>query len=140
MMTMNDMPGRATRRNSGTEEDRIEILKMVESGTITAAEASTLLDALDEADQSIVPPESPARRKGTVSHVRIRITDVKSGRSNVNVVLPIGLLDMGLGVVRRFVPNADNNMGVIRDALSSGNLGPIVSVEDDGERVEIIAE
>jgi hypothetical protein len=50
------------------------------------------------------------------------------------------LLDVGLGVMRRFVPNADSNMGLIRDALSSGDLGPLLTVEDDGERVEIIAE
>jgi SHOCT-like domain len=137
---MNDTPRRTGRRISGTEEDRIEILKMVETGTISASEASTLLDALDHADQSFLPPESPVRRKGSVSHVRVRITDTKSGRSHVNVVLPIGLLDMGLGVMRRFVPNADTNMGLIRNALSSGDLGPLLTVEDDGERVEIIAE
>jgi SHOCT-like domain len=137
---MNDTPGRTGRRSSGTEEDRIEILKMVESGTISASEASTLLDALDHADQSFLPPESPVRRRGSISHVRVRITDTKSGRSHVNVVLPIGLLDVGLGVMRRFVPNADSNMGLIRDALSSGDLGPLLTVEDDGERVEIIAE
>jgi hypothetical protein len=137
---MNDTSGRPGRRSSGTEEDRIEILKMVESGTISASEASTLLDALDHADQSILPPDSPARRRGSVNHVRVRITDTKSGRSHVNVVLPIGLLDVGLGVMRRFVPNADSNMGLIRDALSSGELGPLVTVEDEGERVEIIAE
>jgi hypothetical protein len=138
---MNDTSGRPGRRSAGTEEDRIEILKMVESGTISTSEASTLLDALDQADQSFTPPETANyQRRGKVSHVRVRITDTNSGRSHVNVVLPIGLLDMGLGVMRRFVPNADTNMGFIRDALVSGEHGPLLTVEDDGERVEIIAE
>jgi len=137
---MNDTSGRTGRRSAAIEEDRIEILKMVESGTISTSEASTLLDALEQAEQSILPPESAARRSRAVSHVRIRITDTKTGRSNVNVVLPLGLVDAGLGVMRRFVPNADSNMGLIRDALRSGDFGPLLVVEDGDERVEIIAE
>jgi hypothetical protein len=137
---MNDTPGRVGRRSAAIEENRIEILKMVESGMISTNEASTLLDALDQAEQSIVPPESAVRSGRKVSHVRIRITDTKTGHSHVNVVLPLGLVDAGLGVMRRFVPNADENMGLIRNALMSGDLGPLVTVEDGDERVEIIAE
>jgi hypothetical protein len=137
---MNEQPTRPIRRNSPAEDDRIEILKMVESGTITASEASTLLDALDQAEQSFGPADSAHRTTAAVSHVRIRVTDTSSGRSQVNVVIPIGLVDAGLGIVRRFVPNADVNMGSIRNALLSGVRGPLIDVAQDEQRVEIIAE
>ncbi|MFL5759492.1 MAG: SHOCT-like domain-containing protein [Thermomicrobiales bacterium] len=137
---MNEQPTRPIRRGSSVEDDRIEILKMVEAGTITANEASTLLDALDQAERSFGPAEPAHRTTSAVSHVRIRVSDAKSGRPRVNVVVPIGLVDAGLSVVRRFVPNAENNMGAVRDALLSGIRGPLVDVAQDDERVEIIAE
>jgi hypothetical protein len=137
---MNEQPTRPIRRSSPAEDDRIEILKMVEAGTITATEAATLLEALDQAEQSIGPTAPSHRTSTAVSHVRIRVTDMNSGRSQVNVVLPIGLVDAGLSVVRRFVPNAESNMSTIRDALLSGIRGPIVDVAQDDQRVEIIAE
>ena len=56
------------------------------------------------------------------------------------MVIPIGLVDAGLGIVRRFVPNADMNMGSIRNALLSGVRGPLIDVAQDEQRVEIIAE
>jgi hypothetical protein len=137
---MNDQPTRPIRRTSSVEDDRIEILKMVEDGAITASEAATLLDALDQAERSFGPAEPSHRTSTAVSHVRIRVSDTASGRPRVNVVVPIGLVDAGLGVVRRFVPNADSNMSSIRSALLSGVRGPLIDVTQDDERVEIIAE
>ncbi len=137
---MNEQPTRPIRRSSPAEDDRIEILKMVETGTISATEAATLLEALDQAEQSFGPAEQAHRSNAAVSHVRIRVTETNSGRSQVNVVIPIGLVDAGLGIVRRFVPNADANMSTIRNALLSGVRGPLIDVAQDDQRVEIIAE
>jgi len=66
-----------------------------------------------------------------------------TGKTKVNVNLPMGLVDMGLRFGAQFAPDlADFNMDELMAAIEEGAQGKILEVEDaeDGERVEIFIE
>ncbi|MGH2559967.1 MAG: SHOCT-like domain-containing protein [Thermomicrobiales bacterium] len=136
-------PIRGSRRDN-TGDERLEILRLVEEGAINADEASRLLDALSASDRGpggptgTTPPDASGRTGGR--HVRIRVSDSQSGKSRVNLVLPLGLLDAGLGVARRFAPDRFSDVGFIRESLLSGAVGPLLDIDENGERVQIIVE
>lgn len=134
-------PVRASRRDAA-REDRLEILRLVETGAVTADEAGTLLDALDQAERQAPFPaeEAPARTAARARQVRIRITDDASGRASVNLVLPLGLIDAGLKVGRRFAPEQLPSAEAIREAIAGGFRGSLLDVDDGRERVEIVVE
>jgi hypothetical protein len=123
-----------------TSEERMRILKMIQEGKISAEEGSKLLAALRESRKEL--PVSPTPRfapmKGTL---RVRVTDMATGRTKVNVNLPLGLIDAGLNIATQFAP--DVNFSMIAEAVKSGQLeGKIVDVmdEEDGEHVEVFID
>jgi hypothetical protein len=120
-------------------EERLEILRLLEAGTITAAEAATLLDALDRA----VPPANggPAAPRGAETRqVRIRVTDSTTGKATVNLAFPLGLIDSGLAGALQFVPEFLPQAEAIRESIKTGLRGSVVDIDDGEQRVEIIAE
>ncbi|MGH2532564.1 MAG: SHOCT-like domain-containing protein [Thermomicrobiales bacterium] len=138
---MNDTTPIPGQRLEPAGDDRLEILRMVAEGTVTADEAARLLDALDQADRGRgtpagVPPADPSRAR----HLRIRVSDSQSGKSRVNLVVPLNVVDAGISVARRLAPRRLVNAEAIRDAVMSGMRGPIVDIDENGERVEIIVE
>lgn len=125
-----------------TSDERMRILKMVEDGKISAEEGARLLVALREsgkdAGRAPTPPGSRANMKGWL---RVRVTDVATGRTKVNVNLPLGLVDAGMNIATQFAPNI--NFSQIADAVRSGELeGKIVDVmdEEDGEHIEVYVD
>ena len=122
-----------------TTEERMKILKMIQEGKITADEGSKLLAALRESRE---PRRQPAPnvevRKGWL---RVRVTDMSSGKTKVNVNLPIGLVDAAMNIATQFVPE----MGVeelgqaIKDSTMTGKIVDVID-EEDGEHVEIFIE
>jgi len=123
-----------------TADERLRILKMVEEGKITAEEGSKLLAALRDArkDPRMAPAPPRPLNKGWL---RVRVTDTATGRTKVNVNLPLGLLDAGMNIATQFAPEV--NFGQIAEAVRSGELqGKIVDVfdEDGGEHVEVFVD
>jgi hypothetical protein len=121
-------------------EERLEILRLLEAGTITADEAATLLEALDRA---VLPPTnggSAAVRSAEARLVRIRVTESTTGRTVVNLAFPLGLIKSGLDIAGQFVPEYLPKVDAIRESVTAGFRGPLVDVDDGGQRVEIIAE
>ena len=124
-----------------TTEERMQILKMVAEGTITAEEGAKLLAALE-------PEGAPQRRSlaGEPSQprwFRVRVTDLETGRNKVNVNLPMSLVEVGTRMGARFSPELEDlNFHDIIERVKSGAQGKIVEVEDmeGGERVEIYVE
>jgi len=121
-------------------EERLEILRLLEAGTITADEAATLLDALDRATLSPPSNGSTAPSSAEARKVRIRVTDSTTGRATVNVAFPLGLIKSGLDIAAQFVPEYLPKVEAIRECVTTGFRGPLVDVDDGGQRVEIIAE
>ncbi len=133
------VPVRSAPRDQ-VREERLEILHLLEAGTITADEAATLLDALDRA--TLPPPNSGtgAPRSAEARLVRIRVTESTTGRAVINLAFPLGLIKSGLDIAGQFVPEYLPKVEAIRDSVTAGFRGPLVDVDDGGQRVEIIAE
>jgi hypothetical protein len=123
-----------------TADERMRILKMISAKQITAEEGAGLLEALRGAPAA----KAPGRNEpGRARWLRVRVTDRFSGRTKVNVNLPIGLVDVGLKMGARFAPEmVGMDLSAIQVALKAGVQGRIVAVDDeeDDERVEIFVE
>jgi hypothetical protein len=124
-----------------TVEERMQILKMIEEGKISAEEGAKLLQAL--AGKSDKRRASSALAGDEARWLRVRVTDLDTGRNTVNVNIPMSLVTVGLKMGARFAPNVEGlDYEQITEAIKSGAQGKIVDVvdEEDGERVEIFVE
>jgi hypothetical protein len=125
-----------------TAEERMRILHMIQEGKISAEEGAKLLEALGSSRKR--PPAPPPRHPGRDARLlRVRITDLDTGKTKVNVNIPMGLVSVGVRLGARFMPsNADVDYDEIMAAIDEGSSGKIVDVEDaeSGERVEVWIE
>ncbi len=125
-----------------TPEERMKILKMIEEGKITAEEGAKLLAALSEGRRGSGPGGS-TRPVGGPRWLRIRVTDIRTGRNKASVQIPLDLIDAGLKIGARFAPEVEGvDMNNVIQALRSGLTGKLIDVvdEEDGEHVEIYVE
>ena len=124
-----------------TSEERMKILKMVSDGKISAEEGSQLISALS---QRIEDSKKSNKRSLARQTLRVRVTDMSSGKTKVNVNVPMRLVDAGLNIASQFVPEMENAqmMEAVKEALSENINGKIVDVidEEDREHVEIFIE
>lgn len=140
---------------TGLGEERLEILRLVENQTVTAEEASRLLEALDRSDRARqdtvafmpgVPSPPPAfgqpapRPRPRGRNVRIRITDMSEDEDTLNLVLPYPLLETGLKMAKRIAPDQMLDAKDIRDSIDEGFEGPILDIRDGDQRVQIVVE
>ena len=122
------------------EEDRMQVLRMLEEGRITSADAAKLLDAL-EPDRSA---DNAANAPGGGKRILIKVTDARTGKKKVNLKIPIALAK----IAAKFIPAKSKRKlaeeGIDVDAVLSqvmtGNLGKIVDVESDEDLVEVTIE
>ena len=124
-----------------TTEERMQILRMIEEGKISAGEGAELLRALDKKDGGQVA--EPLRGASKPRWFRVRVTDVETGRSKVNVNIPMGLVNVGIKMGARFAPEMEGvAYDELMDAIRSGRQGKVIDITDneDGERVEIFVE
>jgi len=122
-----------------TADERLQILKMLENGTISAEEASRLLEALDSAKDR----EDTSQHSSAPRWFRVRVTDLATGRSKVNVNIPMGLVNVGMRMGARFAPNISGvDAEQVLRAVREGAHGKVIDVEntEDGERVEIFVD
>jgi hypothetical protein len=116
-------------------EERMQILKMLEDGRITAEDADRLIDALGEEPRE----ESRKGRKLT-----IKVTDRTTQKQKVNMTIPIGLAK----IAAKFVPHkakkklADEGVDVdeVLSQVLTENIGKVVDVETEEDIVEIAIE
>jgi hypothetical protein len=122
-----------------TSEERIKILRMIDEGKITAEEGAKLLAALSEGPKT---PRRPAVRSGMggTRWLRVRVTDMFTGKAKATVNLPLGLVDAGLNIASQYAPGIA--FDELSAAISNGAEGKIIDVidEEDGEHVEIFIE
>jgi len=124
-----------------SSEERMKILKMIEEGKLSAEEGTKLLSALS--DRRLPTPPRPPGMPGSPRWLRIRVTDVRTGRSKASVQIPLALVDAGMKIGAHFAPEVEGvNMSNVMEALRSGVTGKIIDVtdEEDGEHVEIYVE
>ncbi len=148
----------------GLEQERLNILRMVEEGKLSATEAASLLSALGREktaqhfEHFTAIPESPDA-PATVSEpavamgtrqanqparwFRIRVTDVSSGRAKATINLPIGLVNWGMKIGARYAPEVNEfDFNELSQMLQSSAEGKLIDVidEEDGEHVEIFVD
>ncbi|MCA9934492.1 MAG: hypothetical protein H6662_14050 [Ardenticatenaceae bacterium] len=123
-------------------EERMQILKMIEEGKISASEGAELIRALDRNKQS--ERAEPLHGTSPARWFRVRVTDMTSGRNKVNVNIPMGLVNVGMKMGARFIPDTVDNAEYqdVMEAIRSGRQGKVFDYtnEEDGERVEIFVE
>lgn len=117
----------------------MRILKMIESGTVTAEEGAKLLEALAQSDEP-----APARAPGAAPRwLRVRVAD-SGGGNKVNVNVPLKLLDLA----KRFIPAGVLNVNgqpidldEIVALVKEGAEGKLVEIQgENGEQVEVFVE
>ncbi len=124
-----------------TTEERMQILKMIEEGKISASEGAELLRALDKDSRSHIA--GSLKGASAPRWFRVRVTDTATGRTKVNINIPMGLVNVGIKMGARFAPEVEGvNYDEIMEAIRSGQQGKIIDVmdEEDGEHVEIFVE
>jgi len=122
-----------------SSEERMRILKMISDKQITAEEGAKLLAALRASEIEAQDRYEPAKPRW----LHVRVTDRATGKTKVNVNIPVGLVDVGLKMGARFAPDmAGMDLQAIQEAVKSGYQGRIIEVDDeqDNERVEIFVE
>jgi hypothetical protein len=120
----------------------MKILKMIEEGKLSAEEGTKLLAALSE-KRTPAPPRGAGMAGAGARWLRIRVTDVRTGRSKASVQIPLALVDAGLKIGAHFAPEVEGvDMSNVMEAVRSGVMGKIIDVtdEEDGEHVEIYVE
>jgi hypothetical protein len=130
-----------------TNEEKMKILSMLQDGIINADQAAQLLDALSSSNegsktQSNSGYEATGQKK-TGKFFRVRVTDTESGKTRVNVRLPVGMVGAGLKMGMKFSPEIEGlDKDELKSFLESGEVGKIVDVydDDDGEHVEVYIE
>lgn len=123
-------------------EERARILQMVSENKIDAQEGARLLAALGNAAPGDEVREEIARA-GKARWFRVRVTNLETGRTKVNVNLPLSLVKVGLKVGARFSPEVEDlDWDELLVAIQEGAAGKLVEVEDveDGEKVEVYVE
>ena len=122
-----------------TDEERLQILKMIEEGKITAEEGAKLLSALS--DSRVDSGKTKTRLSSNSGRtLRVRVTDMLTGKPKATVNLPLGLIDAGLSIASNYAPDVAFD-GLI-ESIKAGADGKLIDVmdEEDGEHVEIFID
>ncbi len=121
------------------DDERLRVLKMLEAGQITAAEAAKLLDALQSS-------QGKAQARAAGRTLRVRAVD-PSGRTLADVRLPLSvaqtLARAGIRLGALWSPNlGDDALSGILAAVESGQPGRVVqwAEGETGRQVEISVE
>ncbi len=126
------------------EKEKIQILKMVESGKLSAQEAVDLLAALDEPGESSGAPAVP--RKAKKRWFKIRVYEGGDAKPKVNITLPLGLFKIASKIIpgsaQLQLKEKNLNLEDIFASIDEIEDGKILEVQDNGdnERVEILVE
>lgn len=118
--------------------ERLRILKMIESGHVSAEDGAQLLEALGDATE-----RGRAHPQARPNVLRVRVLDLNNHRQKVNVTIPVSLVGIGLKLGARLAPFvAGSNADEVMRAIEQGATGRIIEVQDleEGERVEISIE
>jgi len=125
--------------------EKMQILKMIEEGKISADEGMQLLQAVESNVEETSPEVSAANTGNGTSPKRLRVRVQKDGKETVNIKIPISLVNVGLKIGKKFSPELQESMGnvdmdEIIQMIQDGAEGRLVEVDDGDEHVEIFVE
>lgn len=121
-----------------------QILRLVDEGRISAAEAGPILDALDARSRSGqpgsgTPPDDDVAgdRPGDTPARVLRIQVTEAGRAIINLRIPLSL---GRAAISQVPGISEATSDRIREAIEAGVKGSILDIDDHGDRVRISIE
>ncbi|MCL4258895.1 MAG: hypothetical protein KJZ53_10270, partial [Anaerolineales bacterium] len=89
-----------------SSEERIKILQMIRDGKISPEDGAKLLEALNRS-AGVRPSAAMGRTPAPGEegrYLRVRVTDMNTGKTKVSVNLPLSLVDTGINIASNFVP------------------------------------
>jgi len=116
--------------------DKLRILEMVEKGQVSVEDAIGMMSS--RGNPSSTPQPVAGQR-----WLRVRVSDLSSGRNKVSVNIPFNLMKWGFALGSRFAPELEGlDIDEMMNDLDQYAAGRIVEVEDetDNQRVEIYIE
>lgn len=121
-----------------SKDERDRILRLVESGQVSATDASQLLDTLESEQER---PTRPLRERT----IRVRATTIDGKRHKVNVTatLPMSVIKVSLRLGTHVLPQLSNNALIdLLRKIEEGATGRLLDLQDleKGERVEVFVE
>lgn len=128
------------------KEERLRVLRMIQEGKLSPDEAASLLESLEDSGAaSRIDPSAASAASAPKSNrwFRVRVTDTDSGKTRVNVRLPLSVVNAGLKMGVKFSPQVEGlDPEVLMELINNGELGQIVDVfdDEDGEHVEVFIE
>lgn len=130
-----------------SNDERARILRMIQEGKISPEEGLQLLDLLEMQTKRPRYPQPDSRPShpfgGEGKWCRIHVSDTDSGKTKVNIRLPLGLVNAGIKMGARFSPELDGmDLSEFIQAAKKGETGQMIDVydDDDREHVEIFIE
>lgn len=122
-----------------TAEERMRILNMIQEGRVTAEEGARLLEALGNHGKTA--PSAHTRHIHDHRQLHVRITDLATGKTKVDVNVPMSLVHVGIKLGARFMPDSVDFDGIM-ETVREGASGQIVDMEDaaSGEHIEVWVE
>lgn len=126
-----------------SSEERMRILQMIQDGTISAEDGIRLMDSIEKSEKVTGREEATTEKSQMARFFRIRVTDSNTGKTRVNVRLPVSVVNSGIKMGARFAPEVEGlNTTELMQFIREGTIGKIVDVYDDedGEHVEVFLE
>jgi hypothetical protein len=126
-----------------TQEERLRILRMVQSGKLTAEEAVQLLEAMGETRQANRGRPPAAQTVNRPRWFRMRVTDKVTGKVHVDIRLPVHVVTAGAKLGARFSPESVGlDMNKVIENIRLGVMGKVSDTDtpDKEERVEVFIE
>jgi hypothetical protein len=122
-------------------EERLRVLKLIEEGKISASEACCMLDAAANPNKD--QAEAQAISSQPVRWIRVVVTDMDTGKTRVNVRMPVNLVNTGIKMGAHLSTEINVlDTQQINDYIKRGITGQVLDVldDDEGERVQIFLE
>ncbi len=128
---------------SPLQAERMQILRMIEAGSVSAEEGARLLEAMqiESSPAASGEADAPALRVQAPRRLHVRVTNTDTGQRKVDINLPWSLVSVGINMGARFAPR-DIDMEQVMTSIEPGRPGKVMDIvdEDDRERVEIYVE
>jgi hypothetical protein len=123
-----------------TSKEHLEILKMVQNGRMTAEEGARLLEAMEPSPRAERPSQSE-RPANKPYQIRIRVTDLQTGREYVDIRMPWNLIDVGANMGARLA-REEIKLEELAAAVQAGAEGRVMDIVDEErqERTEVFVE
>ena len=126
------------------EDERLMILDMLEKGKVTSEEADKLLAALKPAApvaELETAADEPAEKPKRAHWIRIRVTELSSGKRKFSMTLPLFFMRLGIQFGKRYTDDSldSSSFEVGKEFFRDPVKGRIVDASDpeDDEHVEI---